>query len=68
MTPHLWGVFIGFLVGFVMMRVHRAQAARARDRGDGSRVALLNAVAALSTLIWACIGWLAVPYLIPDAP
>ncbi len=68
MTPQLLGAIIGFLAGFAMMRVHRIQAIRARDRGDGSKAAMLNALAAVSTLIWAGIGWLIIPFLIPQTP
>ena len=68
MTPQLWGVFIGFFVGFVMMRIHRVQAAKARESGDGTKVAMLNALAALSTLIWAGIGWLVIPLFLPQVP
>ncbi len=68
MTPQLWGVIIGFLVGLVMMRIHRRQAARKRDESEGGQTAVLNAAAVLSPLIWAGIGWLVIPFLLPQAP
>ena len=68
MTPQFWGVIIGFLVGIVMMRVHRRQAARKRHAGEGGQTAVLNAAAVLSPLIGAAIGWLVMPFLIPQAP
>ena len=68
MTPQLWGVIIGFLVGIVMMRLHRRQAALKRRDSQGGQTAVLNTGAGLSPLIWAGIGWLVMPFLIPQAP
>jgi hypothetical protein len=67
MTPQLWGVIVGFLVGFAMMKVHRIQAVRARESGDGTMAAVHNALATLSTMIWAAIGWLVIPLFMPEA-